>query len=232
MKGFLAVVFFSLSLSPVLHAQQGNMQNMDQQFLQMMQMKAQQAEREEEFKNPKKPKLDAARATVGSKSLPIQLIEYSDFQCPYCRKGADIVKELKEKYKGKIFFQFKHLPLPFHPYAMNAAKAFEAIALQSKEKAYKFHDAIFANQEGLGKGDSFLFETAKSLGADVEKMKKAMDSDQVKKRIEEDMEEAKKFGIQGTPGFIVMGVTVKGAYPKEEFIGIINKKLASKKSGK
>lgn len=225
---FLASIF-----SIQLAFAEPSLQNMDQQFMQMMQQRAQEAEKEEEFKNPKKPKLDPSRAVYGNRAAKIQIIEYSDFQCPYCKKGAEILNEVKEKYKGKIMVQFKNLPLPFHPYAMPASKVFEAIALQDAKKAYAFHDAVFASQESLSQGDSFLFEVAKKVGADVERVKKDMNSDKVKKRIDEDMEEAKKFGIQGTPGFLVMGVSVKGAYPKEEFFSIIEKRLASsKKSAK
>ena len=214
-------------ISNLIVAEQ-NIQNMDQQFMQMMQRRAEENAREEEFKNPKKPKLDPSRAVLGSRSAKIHIIEYSDFQCPYCKKGAEVLKEVKEKYKGKIMVQFKNLPLPFHPFAMPASKVFEAIALQDAKKAYAFHDAVFASQESLGQGDAFLFETAKKVGANVEQVKKDMNSDKVKKRIEEDMEEAKSFGIQGTPGFLVMGVAVKGAYPKEEFFSIIEKRLADK----
>ncbi len=225
------VFFLVLVCTNLIFAEQ-NIQNMDQQFMQMMQQRAQEAERDEEFKNPKKPKLDASRAVFGNRNAKIQVIEYSDFQCPYCKKGSEILNEVKEKYKGKIMVQFKNMPLPFHPFAMPASKVFEAIAMQDAKKAYAFHDAIFASQESLSQGDSFLFEVAKKVGANVERVKKDMNSDKVKKRIEEDMEEAKKFGIQGTPGFLVMGVTIKGAYPKEEFFSVIEKRLASKKSAK
>ncbi len=203
-------------------------QSMDQQFLQMMQKRAEETAKEEEFKNPKKPKIDGTRAALGSKSAAIQIIEYSDFQCPYCKRGADTVKEVREHFKGKVYFQFKHLPLPFHPFAMNAAKVFEAIALQDAKKAYAYHDEIFAHQEALSGGDNYLFEVAKKVGANVDKVKKDMTSEKVQKRINEDMEEAKSFGIQGTPGYIVMGVSLKGAYPKEEFYSIVEKRQAKK----
>jgi protein-disulfide isomerase len=185
---------------------------------------------ENELKNPLKPEWSADRATEGTKGAPIQIVEYSDFQCPYCGKGYQVVQQVLKEYKGKVHFMFKHLPLPMHPLAMPAAQRFEAIALQSAEKAYKFHNEVFENQRKLGgpDGEKFLDTVAAKVGANVAQMKKDMNSDKVKARIDADMAEAEKFGISGTPGFVVQGVSVRGAYPFETFKGIIDKKLANK----
>ncbi|MBI4405297.1 MAG: thioredoxin domain-containing protein, partial [Deltaproteobacteria bacterium] len=164
---------------------------------------------------------------------PIVVVTYSDFQCFYCKKGFETIEQLRNKYKGKIVFVFKHLPLSVHPWAMPAAKRFEAIALQNPQKAYLYHDELFKNQESIESGgESFLDETAKKLKVDMAKMKKDMESDSVQKQIDADMAEAKSFGIEGTPGFIVMGVSLKGAYPIETFEYVINRKNADKKSGR
>jgi protein-disulfide isomerase len=192
-------------------------------------MKEEETRREEEFKNPKVAEIGDNRATRGPKDAPIVLIEYSDFQCPFCSRGFRTVEEVMSKYKGKVRFMYKHLPLDFHPLAEPAAKMFEAIALQDNEKAYKFHDEVFSNQDKLkDNGEKFLESAAKKAGADVAKMKKDMNGEEVKKRIEADMAEAKKFGFSGTPGFLVSGVSLKGAYPKEEFEKIIDRILKDK----
>ncbi|NBT58846.1 hypothetical protein EBT16_08700 [bacterium] len=112
-----------------LFAEQGLSQQ-DAQFLQMMQQKAEAQQREDEFKSPKKPKLSKDRAVLGSLSSPIIIVAYSDFQCPYCSRGANTIEEVRKKYGKKVAFVFKHLPLPFHPMAQPAAEYFEAIALQ------------------------------------------------------------------------------------------------------
>lgn len=194
-----------------------------------MQAKAEEEQKkqvEEEFKNPKKPDVAADRAFRGDPKAPILVVEYSDFQCPYCKRGFTTVEELRKKYGSKIGFIFKHLPLDFHPMALPAAKRFEAIALQSAEKAYKFHDYVFANQEKLSAdGEKFLDDAAKKAGADIAKMKKDMDSEKVTARIEADKAEAQKFGISGTPGFIVAGVALKGAYPLPSFEQIVERRL-------
>ncbi len=191
------------------------------------QEKEEQARIAEEQKHPLKPDWSGDRATEGSG--PINIVEYSDFQCPYCGKGYQVVQEVLKAYPGKVHFMFKNLPLPMHPLAMPAAKRFEAIALQDPAKAYKFHNEVFQNQHKLSSdGEKFLDSVAAKVGADVARMKKDMNSPKVKARIDADMAEAEKFGISGTPGFIVEGVSIRGAYPFETFKGIIDKKLAEK----
>ena len=179
---------------------------------------------EEELKNPKKPEIEADRAVRGPRNAQITIVEYSDFQCPFCKRGYETVEELLKKYGDKVNFVFKHLPLPFHPLAMPAAKRFEAIALQDHAKAFKFHDLVFQSQESM-KDEKWLDEQAKKAGANLARMKKDLDSPKVKGRIEADMAEARKFGIEGTPGFVVGGVVVRGAYPTAHFEEIIDRKL-------
>lgn len=186
--------------------------------------------RDEEFANPLKPEIDPARAIHGPADAPITLVEYSDFQCPYCSRGYQTVKEVLKNYPGKVRVVFKHLPLDFHPQAMPAAKYFEAIARQSADKAYKFHDIVFENQQDLGaKKEAFLKDAAKKVGADMGKLAKDLEDPKLMDRINADMEEAKKFDISGTPGFIINGISLRGAYPFPEFKEIIDRHLASAK---
>lgn len=187
--------------------------------------KADQARVDEQIKTPLEPKIADDRAYLGNKKSPYKVVVYSDFQCPYCAKGYQVVEELKAKYKDKLYFVFKQFPLDMHPLAMPAAKRFEAIAMQSFDKAYKFHDEIFKNQKGLNAGgEKFLDATAKKLGVNVAQMKKDMESDKVKARIAEDLKEGQSFGVEGTPGFVVSGVLLKGAYPAEMFDMIFEKR--------
>jgi protein-disulfide isomerase len=200
---------------------------------QKAQAKAQSEEegkREEEFKNPLKPEIQSNRAISGSESATITVVEYSDFECPYCSRGYQTVQEVRKTYGDKVRFVFKHMPLDFHPKAMPAAKMFEAIARQSPEKAYKFHDLVFENQNDFkSKGEAFLKEAAKKVGADLKKIDKDLADATLMDRINADMEEAKKFGITGTPGYIINGVSLKGAYPFSEFKSIIDRQLGEKK---
>jgi len=179
---------------------------------------------EDEFKNRKEPAIDESRAIFGPKDAKITIVEYSDFQCPFCTRGFEAMKEVREKFGNKVRIVYKHLPLDIHPEALPAAQYFEAIALQDHEKAEKFHDMIFENQQELGaKKEKFLDEAAKKVGADLAKVKKDIKSDAVNDRIKSDMEEAQKFGFNGTPGFLVNGVSVRGALPAEHFASIIER---------
>jgi len=176
---------------------------------------------EESFDKPLVPQIRADESIRGTKGAPIVLVEYSDFECPFCTRGLNTVNDLLKKYKGKIQFIYKHLPLSFHPNAMIASQYYEAIRLQDADKAFKFHDIVFQKQSKLKNGEKFLKAEAMKLGVNMKKVAIDIKSDVVKKRIEEDMAEAKKFGIQGTPGFIINGVPVKGAYPMSHFVGIV-----------
>lgn len=226
MKFFLMIT--ALLMGQLVCAE-GMPQN-DQEFMRYMEAKAEQTQQEEEFKNPKTPEFKINRAVLGTRNAKIKVIAYSDFQCPYCKKGYETVEELRKKYGDKMVFMFKHLPLPFHPMALPTAKRFEAIALQSGKKAYAFHNEVFKNQEGLSGGEAFLDALVKKVGANVEQVKKDMDSPQVKKNIESDQAEAKKYNITGTPGFVVAGVTLRGAYPIQNFEDIIAKRFGATKN--
>lgn len=181
---------------------------------------------EDEFKNPKKPEITAQDATFGNASAPVTIVTYSDFECPYCSRGYLTVKQIRKEYGDKVRVVYKNLPLEFHPLAMPAAKYFQAIVRQDMKKAEAFHDAVYENQSEFKKdGEKFLEKIAKKVGADVAKLKKDLNSDEVKNAISASMAEAKKFDFSGTPGFLVNGVSVKGAYPFEYFKKIIDRQL-------
>jgi len=197
------------------------------------QLAAQKKSMEEEFKNPKQPEISPSRAISGNPTAKITIVEYSDFQCSFCARAHETVKQIQKKYGNDVRLVYKHLPLDFHPLALPAAKYFEAIVLQSDVKAYQWHDLVFKNQDKLQSQGVGYFETAaKSLNLDMSKLKKDLESAAVKTAIDRDMTEAKKFGFTGTPGFLVNGVSVKGAYPAAEFEKIIDRHLASMKSTK
>jgi protein-disulfide isomerase len=177
---------------------------------------------EESFDTPLKAEI-RPESIRGNKNAPIVLVEYSDFECPFCTRGFQTVQELMKKYGDKIQFVYKHLPLSFHKQAMIASQYYEAILIQDREKAFKFHDLIFEDQKGLARGEAFLETLAKKVGADMGRLKKDIKSEAVQKIIDADLAEAAQFGIQGTPGFLLNGVPIKGAYPIDHFDEIIAK---------
>jgi protein-disulfide isomerase len=187
---------------------------------------AEKAALEESFNNPRNPLIDAKTRVRGLRNARYTLVEYADFECPYCASGYQTVEELRNKYGADLRFVFKHLPLQFHPQAMPAAQWIEAIAIQSPEKAWKFHDVLFKNQDKLGL--EFFRRTAASMGVDAKRCEKDAQSQAVKDRIAADMDEAKSFGFEGTPGFLLNGIPVVGAKPAAYFEEIIARLVAAK----
>lgn len=179
-----------------------------------------------DFKNPKIPSLDG-HVMLGSSDAPVTIVEYADFQCPYCRAERATVEEVLKEYPGKVRLVIKQTPLDFHPHAMGAALMFEAVALQGSMPALKFYDALYENQERLKEGDSFLQFAAGKAGADVQRAIRDAKSGAAKALIDADVDEARKFGFNGTPAFLINGVSLEGAYPRSAFEAIINRQLAA-----
>lgn len=208
----------------VLEAQQETQARMQKE-----EEEAKKKEFEQFFKNPLVPQIDASTRIRGSKDAKYTLVEYSDFQCPFCVKGFNNVEALRKRYGADLRFIFKHLPLTdIHAQALPAAKYVEAAALQSPEKAWEFHDKLFANQNRLG--DDLFKEVAKELGLDLKRLEADVKSKAVADRIDADTAEARKFGFSGTPGFLINGVPVRGAYPTEYFDTLIQKIDQQKKN--
>jgi protein-disulfide isomerase len=185
--------------------------------------------REEEYKNPKKPEIAANRGFEGAADAKVVIVEYSDFECPYCRRGAATMKQVLEAYPGKVKVVFKDNPIErIHPTAMIGSQYYEAAVLQDPKKSQEFKHAIFENQQSLAQeGEKFLKAQAKKMGFDMARMAKDITSDEVKKRIAADQAEAEKFEFSGTPGYLINGVSLRGAYPLEEFKKIIDQHLAA-----
>ncbi len=193
-------------------------------------MAAEEAKMEAEAKNPLTPELQPGRAFMGNENAPITIVEYTDFQCPYCSRGYETMEQVRKAYGDKVKIMVKNLPLPMHPMAVPAAKRFEALMLQGKDKGFAYYKEVFENQEKLNQEEEkFLDAAVKKSGGNLAQVKKDMDGDKVKAVLDSDMAEAKKYDFSGTPGFIVNGVSIRGAYPFETFQKLIDKKLASSK---
>jgi protein-disulfide isomerase len=189
--------------------------------------KAEEQRIEYEIAHPKQPDLSRG-VYFGSPSAPITIVEYTDFECPYCRQEHPVIVELFKKYGSDVRLVVKDMPMPFHPRAMPAARMFEAVAMQDASKAPAFYDAMYDHQERLiAEGDRYLDETVRTLGLDVDRARRDAASDAVTARIASDVAEGQRFGFSGTPGFLVNGVALEGAYPIETFSRIIDRQLAA-----
>ncbi len=178
-------------------------------------------EEDEAFKHPYQPVIDKNTMIRGNKNAKYTLVEYSDFQCPYCGRAFPTVQALRKKYGSQMCFIYKNMPLPMHPQSMPAAEYFEAVALQSRKKAWLFNDKMYENQSRLG--PAFYKQTIKELGLNVKQAEKDAKSKRVQDIIQAEIKEAEKFGFTGTPGFLLNGIPVRGAYPEEKFISIIDR---------
>jgi protein-disulfide isomerase len=175
----------------------------------------------EELKKPVEVKVDDNRI-IGNKAAAVTVIEYSDYNCGHCSTAHKTVMALKEKYGDKVRFVFKHLPI-LAPTSRVAAEYTEAIRFQDPAKAYEFHHEIFENQGDLRQGgEEFLKKTMKKIGVDVAKAAKDKSSSKVKEVLEGDVAEARKNDFNGTPGFLVNGAAVRGAYPQAFFEQVID----------
>ncbi len=149
----------------------------------------------------------------GAKNAKVTVVEYSDFQCPYCRRASQMLPKLLDEYEGKVKLVYKQLPLPMHKWARLASASALCVYEQSNDKFWKFHDMVFANQRQINEQnarDKFT-QFAKDIGVDMTKFNSCIDSPQVKDRIEKEMKEAQSLGVNSTPSFFVNGMLVRGA---------------------
>lgn len=168
-----------------------------------------------ELKKPLQPKNLKGRRLIGDDLGKIVIVEFADFQCPACAMAHKWVKEFVKSHKGDVQFYYKNMPLDFHKMAMPSARYFEAIRLQGQDKALKFHDYLFENQQRLT-GEDFLKEAARQVGADMKRLSIDVKSEAVSKTIAQDMDDFQELGFNGTPVLIMNGVSMYGAQPLEE----------------
>ncbi len=160
---------------------------------------------------------------TGSESAPVTIVEFSDFECPFCSRAANTVTELKKKYGNKVRIAFKHFPLPMHRNARPASEASMCVNEQSSDKFWKFHDLAFKNQSSLQPAD--LEKYAKDAGADLAKFKACMESKKYAALVQADMDAGQKLGVRSTPTFFVNGQLVQGALPIETFSEMIDEEI-------
>ncbi len=154
--------------------------------------------------------------TKGKKGAEVVVVEYSDFQCPFCKRGKDMLPEILKQYEGKISVSYKQLPLRNHNWAMPAAIASECAYQQGNDKFWEMHDKLFDNQKQitLENSEQKFNQFAKEIGLDTKKFDACLDSPDIKAKVENDVAEATAIGVQSTPTFVVNGMIVPGANPE------------------
>jgi protein-disulfide isomerase len=181
---------------------------------------------EEGFRHPQRVDV-TGRAGFGNPAAPVTIVEYTDFECPFCQHERDVLVEVLKHYGPQVRLVVKQLPLTeIHPQAMPAALLFEAVARQDPAKAYKLYDILYTQQERLKReGAAFLREAVAQTGADAPRALAVAASDSLRAAVDADLAEAKRLGFSGTPSFLINGVPLVGAHPVADFTAIIDRHL-------
>ena len=159
----------------------------------------------------------------GPKASKVTIVEFSDFQCPFCKRSEPTVKGLLDKYSKDVALVWMNQPLPFHDHAMDAATAFQAAGRQNPEKAWKLHDKMYENNTALTRAD--IEKYAGEAGLDYQAFKKDWDDPKIKDEVAEDQKIANQVGATGTPTFYINGREIVGAQEASAFQKIIDDEI-------
>ncbi|EMO64399.1 DsbA family protein [Leptospira borgpetersenii] len=159
--------------------------------------------------------------SIGPENAKVTVIEFSDFECPFCKRSQDVNAQLRAKYKDQIRWVFRDYPLSFHPNAMFAHIA--ANCSTSQGKYWEFFKVLFDNSGNLSK--ERVLDLARGVGLDMKTFSQCVNDASVRKEVEADIAEGEKYGVSGTPAFFINGIMVEGAQPIEAFTKVIDQEL-------
>ena len=167
----------------------------------------------------------------GDAKAPVVIQEFSDFQCPFCRRVEPTLQGLEQDFKGSIRIVWRHMPLPFHKYAQLAAEASEEVLAQKGAAAFwTYHDMLYeAQSEPDGLERVNLDVLADKLGLDMARFTAALDQHIHQAKVQEDVDAANTIGINGTPAFVINDYYLSGAQPAAAFKKLIKRALSDKK---
>ena len=160
----------------------------------------------------------------GLATAPVTIIEFSDFECPFCaRFYSQTLGQIEEKYidTGKVRLVYRDYPLGFHRNAQKAAEAAECADEQGK--FWEMHDKIFDNQQAIAVSD--LKRYAQEIGVNTAQFNGCLDSGEMASEVEKDFQDGQSYGVTGTPGFFINGIPLSGAQPFSAFERIIEQEL-------
>lgn len=164
-------------------------------------------------------------ASKGPATAPITLIEFSDFQCPFCKRARATVQQILDTYKDKVHYVFRDFPLSFHKNAQKDAESAECAGEQGK---YWEYNTLLWEKQGSQEVDQ-LKQYAKDMGLNANKFNECLDSGKFAKEIEKDESDGAAVGVTGTPAYFINGIFISGAQPFEKFQAVIDSELELKK---
>jgi protein-disulfide isomerase len=172
---------------------------------------------------PPRQKVASANSPAkGAPNAPVEIIEFSDFQCPFCLRADPTVQQVLKTYGDRIHFVYRHFPLPNHPNARPAAEA--AACANEQGKFWPYHDLLFANPAKLSAAD--LKQHAVELGLNTSQFNACVDSHKLKAQVDADVRDGEEAGVNGTPAFFINGREISGAQPFDAFKKIIDDALS------
>ena len=181
------------------------------------------------FAKPEAPHIEVTYSPddpmIGPKTAPVTIVEFTDFQCPFCKRSQDTVKQVETAYAGKVKLIERQYPLPFHNRAKPAAEA--ALCAKEQGKFWEMHDKLFPSQS---MEDADIQKFAKDIGLNAKKFNKCLTEHKTSARIDADIADGQRYGVRGTPHFFINGRPISGAQPFDAFKTIIDEELAKKKS--
>ncbi len=158
----------------------------------------------------------------GPANAPITIVEFSDFECPFCSRVNPTLQQVMDTYGDKVKIYFRHYPLNFHENAQKASEA--AMCAHDQGKFWEMHDLLFAEQQQLGIDQ--LKNKAERLGLDLTAFGECLDGDKYAQLVQDDLREGSLAGVSGTPGFFINGRLISGAQPFTAFQEVIDEELA------
>jgi protein-disulfide isomerase len=159
----------------------------------------------------------------GPESAPVVVVEFSDYECPFCRRAEPTVEKMLEEYSGRVRFEYRHFPLEsIHPHARGAGEA--AACADEQGRFWQYHAQLFSGSVGLAQPQ--LVEHAKQIGLDLPAFQACLAAGRGRERVDADLAAGEAAGVTGTPAFFVNGIPFSGAIPIEEFRRAIDAELA------
>jgi len=161
---------------------------------------------------------------MGPEDAPVTIVEFSDYQCPYCKRAEPVIKQVLERYPEQVRFVYRHFPLDrIHPQARPAAEA--AACADEQGLFWEFHEQLFAPDAKFD--DTALEAYAVEAGVDMDGFRSCLGERRTQALVEGDLQAGRSAGVSGTPAFFVNGIRLTGARPFDEFVELIEQELAS-----
>jgi protein-disulfide isomerase len=165
---------------------------------------------------------------IGAWDAPVTLVEYGDYQCPFCAKAHPTIKRVLSRLNGGVRFVFRNFPLSQgHPLARSAARAAEAAALQGK--FWSMHDALYENQATLS--EAKIRVLAQDMGLDLDRFEGDwLERESIEQRVQQDFMSGVRSGVGGTPGFFIDSEKYEGPWSEDELVRALSSRLGSRKA--